>query len=65
MTTFRERVDRIFSFGTKGNLDREIVREIAEAVAEEREACAKVVESGPHHFNFKQAAATIRERGEQ
>ena len=63
MTPFKERVDRIFSFGTKGNLDREILKEITEAVAEEREACAKVVESGL--FNFKQAAATIRERGEQ
>ena len=63
MTTFKERVDRIFSFGTKGNLNREIIREIAEAVAEEREDCAKVVESGL--FNSKQAVATIRERGEQ
>ena len=63
MTPFTERVDRIFSFGTKGNLDREILKEITEAVGEEREACAKVIESGL--FNFKQAAATIRERGEQ
>jgi hypothetical protein len=63
MTTFKERVDRIFSFGTKGNLDREILKEITEAVGEEREACAKVIESGL--FNFKQAAAAIRRRGEQ